>query len=104
LDVEFHALLAAATKNPVQERLVADLRDLHEDQSLRVLHARDRTQRALAEHEAILAAVAARDEALARDCMEAHLTAIYLESHELVAQSPKTGRGADQKRRRTRRQ
>jgi hypothetical protein len=35
--------------------------------------------------------------------MEVHLTAIYLESHELVAQSPKTGRGADQKRRRTQR-
>jgi DNA-binding FadR family transcriptional regulator len=103
LDVEFHALLAAATKNPVQERLVADLRDLHQDQSLRVLHARDRTQRALVEHEAILAAVTAQDEAAARECMEIHLTAIYLESHELVAQSPKTGRGADQKRRRTQR-
>jgi GntR family transcriptional repressor for pyruvate dehydrogenase complex len=103
LDVEFHGLLAAAAKNPVQERLVADLRDLHQDQSLRVLHARDRTQRALAEHEAILVAVTARDEAAARACMEVHLTAIYLESHELVAQSPKTGRGADQKRRRTQR-
>jgi DNA-binding FadR family transcriptional regulator len=104
LDVEFHALLAAAAKNPVQERLVADLRDLHQDQSLRVLHARDRTQRALAEHEAILHAVEERDENAARKYMEAHLTAIYLESHELVAQSPKTGRGANQKRRRTQRQ
>jgi DNA-binding GntR family transcriptional regulator len=84
--------------------LVADLRDLHQDQSLRVLHARDRTQRALAEHEAILAAVAARDDAAARERMEVHLTAIYLESHELVAQSPKAGRGANQKRRRTQRQ
>jgi DNA-binding FadR family transcriptional regulator len=100
LDVEFHALLAAATRNPVQKRLVADLRELHEDQSLRVLDARDRTQRALAEHEAVLAAVAARDEAAARDCMGAHLNAIYLESHELVAQSPKPRRGARQKRRR----
>jgi DNA-binding FadR family transcriptional regulator len=104
LDVEFHALLAAATKNPVQERLVADLRDLHQDQSLRVLHAHDRTRRALAEHEAILHAVEERDEPAARKYMEAHLTAIYLESHELVAQSPKTGRGAHQKRRRTQRQ
>jgi DNA-binding FadR family transcriptional regulator len=104
LDVDFHALLAAAAKNPVQERLVADLRDLHQDQSLRVLHARDRTQRALAEHEAILVAVEHRDEPAARTAMEAHLTAIYLESHELAAQSPKTGRGADQKRRRTQRQ
>jgi GntR family transcriptional repressor for pyruvate dehydrogenase complex len=73
LDVEFHALLAAAAKNPVQERLVAHLRELHEDQSVLVLHAPDRTQRALAEHEAILAAVAARDEAASRDTMEAHL-------------------------------
>jgi DNA-binding FadR family transcriptional regulator len=101
LDVEFHALLAAATKNPVQERLVADLRDLHQDQSLRVLHAHDRTQRALAEHEAILAAVTARDEAGARKSMEIHLNAIYLESHELVARSPKAGRATGQKRRRT---
>jgi GntR family transcriptional repressor for pyruvate dehydrogenase complex len=101
LDVEFHAILAAAAKNPVQERLVADLRDLHEDQSLRVLDARDRTQRALAEHETILAAVAAGDEAAARERMEAHLNAIYLESHELVAQSPKPRRGARPKRRGT---
>jgi DNA-binding FadR family transcriptional regulator len=102
LDVEFHALLAAAAKNPVQERLVAELRELHEEQSVRVLRARDRTQRALAEHEAILAAVTARDEAASRAYMEAHLNAIYLESHELAARSPK-GRAGREKRRTTQR-
>jgi GntR family transcriptional repressor for pyruvate dehydrogenase complex len=85
LDVEFHALLAAAMKNPLQERLLAALRELHEDQSVRVLDALDRTRRALSEHEAILAAVVARDAAAARVAMGAHLEAIFRESHELVA-------------------
>jgi DNA-binding FadR family transcriptional regulator len=85
LDIAFHKLLAEAAHNPIHSRLVATLADLHHEQSAKVLALSERRHRSLNEHAAIFAAIAASDEKLAVEAMEAHLAITRAETHVLSA-------------------
>jgi DNA-binding FadR family transcriptional regulator len=73
-NLAFHCAIAAATQNFVLERLVKQQADLAGE-----LHQRqhyqdgDELERMRAEHQAIAAAIAARDSATAQDLVRAHL-------------------------------
>jgi len=84
LDVAFHVVIAEATRNRVQVQLVENLRELLLEQSIAVARLPGRLEAATAEHRAILAAVAAGEEASARAAMAHHLRRIRAESHRVV--------------------
>ena len=85
-DSRFHIAVARASRNPLLPRLVSELRDLLEEQSLAVLAREDRLSRAMAEHAAVLAAIRAGDGEAAAAAMEAHLVSVEREVALLGAQ------------------
>jgi DNA-binding FadR family transcriptional regulator len=93
LDAAFHFVLAEATWNQVQVRLVGNLRELLVEQSLAVASVPGRLAAATGEHRAILEAVRAGDEAGARAAMARHLDGIQTESHRLGTDTTQ-GRGS----------
>ena len=94
LDAAFHVVIAEATRNRVQVRLVESLRELLVEQSIAVARIPGRLAAATEEHRAILAAVGSRDEAGARAAMAHHLERIRAESHRL-ASGLRVERGGD---------
>lgn len=84
LDVDFHDILARASGNAVQLYLIRSLRDLQEEQSVKVLLAPRRIERAMQEHQRIYDAVVSQDSRAAKIAMRRHLEQIRVESHELA--------------------
>lgn len=76
LDGQFHAGVARASGNPLLERIVEFIRTGLEEQSRALSTVRGRSERAVAEHWAIVDAIAARDVRAAEEAMQAHLNAV----------------------------
>ena len=76
-DLAFHVLLAEATGNRVQARLVEDFRELQYRQSLDLAHLDGRMKEAELEHRRILVAVRARRPEQARRAMAEHLECVH---------------------------
>lgn len=76
LDGEFHIGVARASGNPLLERIIEFIRAGLEEQSRALSTVGGRSQRAVAEHFAILEAIEARDVQGAEDAMRAHLAAV----------------------------
>jgi len=76
IDADLHIGIAAATRNPLFELLVGDLRQVLQDQALTLSKIEGRAQRADAEHQRILDAIEAGDGAAAAAAMEAHLDSV----------------------------
>jgi GntR family transcriptional repressor for pyruvate dehydrogenase complex len=75
-DLRFHVKLAEATGNQLQVRLVTDLRELQFEQTVVMAELMGGLAAPDAEHQAIVDAVRAGDEAGARQAMADHLDAI----------------------------
>jgi len=75
LDASFHIAIARSSGNPLMVRLVEDLRDVLEQNSLAAARAPYRRREASDEHRAIYDAIVDRDSDAAAAAMEAHLTA-----------------------------
>ncbi len=78
-DVAFHEALAQAGGNRVLLSFLLSLRDLLQERMLGGTAVPGTIERNLAEHEAVLAAVLARDGAAARQAMHEHLDHTYTE-------------------------
>jgi DNA-binding FadR family transcriptional regulator len=76
LDGQFHIGVARASGNPLLERVIEYIRAGLEEQSRAVSTVRGRSERAVAEHWAILDAIGARDVRGAEEAMRAHLAAV----------------------------
>jgi DNA-binding FadR family transcriptional regulator len=76
LDGQFHTGVARASGNPLLERIIDFIRTGLEEQSRALSTVRGRSERAVAEHWAILDAIAARDIEGAEAAMRAHLSAV----------------------------
>lgn len=85
-DSEFHYLVAVAARNTVVDRIVDLLMDLLRDSRARRLQVPGRSERSLAGHERILAAIARHDPAAARAAMLRHLG----EVGELIAHAQRS--------------
>jgi len=72
-DTTFHQELARSTGNPVFHVLMSTLTDLLAELQARYLDRTEYRELALTEHEAILAAIRARDGQSARDSMQRHI-------------------------------
>jgi DNA-binding FadR family transcriptional regulator len=79
-DLAFHILLAEASGNELQARLVREIRGLHQEMNIAVARITD-LEAPLAEHTAILRAVERRDAEAAEAAMAAHLQAILDRTH-----------------------
>jgi DNA-binding FadR family transcriptional regulator len=88
LDVSFHVALAEMTGNRLQAHLVEILRAFMIEQSQAVGRVAGRLADANAEHRAILAAVAARDEACASEAMQTHLLSGQITWQRLLGSEP----------------
>ncbi|WAX58968.1 FCD domain-containing protein [Jatrophihabitans cynanchi] len=75
-DGRFHIGVARASGNPLLERIVEFIRSGLEEQSRALSTVRGRSERAVAEHWAILEAIGSRDARAAEDAMRAHLRAV----------------------------
>jgi GntR family transcriptional repressor for pyruvate dehydrogenase complex len=76
IDAEFHVGVAAVTGNPLLMKLISDIRNGVEDESLAVSVVVNRRAGARAEHLAIVDAIAQQDGEAAAAAMCAHLDAI----------------------------
>jgi DNA-binding FadR family transcriptional regulator len=76
IDADFHVAIATATGNPLFPRLVAELRNVLQDQALVVANYPGRAAEAAAEHQAIFEAIEARKGAAAAEAMARHLEAV----------------------------
>ena len=76
IDADLHVSIAAATRNPLFELLVTDLRQVMQDQALAMSRIEGRHQQAHHEHQEILRSIEAGDGAAAAAAMEAHLDAV----------------------------
>jgi len=76
IDAEFHVAIAGTTGNPLLMKLIGDMRNSLEDESLAVSVVAHRRAGARAEHRAIVDAIARHDGGAAADAMRAHLDAI----------------------------
>lgn len=77
-DLTFHVLLAEATGNRVQARLVEDFRELQFQQSLALAQIAGRMKEAELEHQRILVAVRDQRPQEARSAMAEHLKFVHL--------------------------
>jgi GntR family transcriptional repressor for pyruvate dehydrogenase complex len=75
-DTAFHAALARATRNTVVVRIMETLNDLLTESRKLALKQRSRPERSLKGHEAVVAALARRDEDGAARAMHAHIDEI----------------------------
>lgn len=75
-DAKFHCTIARATRNLLFVRLVEDLREILQEQSLAVSTLRDRAASAAREHHGVLDAIVAGDGDGAAAAMEEHLDAV----------------------------
>jgi DNA-binding FadR family transcriptional regulator len=76
IDAELHVAVAAVTGNPLLMKLISDMRNSVEDESLAVSAVANRRTGARAEHLAIVNAIARQDGEAAAAAMLAHLDAI----------------------------
>ncbi|MFG1706930.1 FadR/GntR family transcriptional regulator [Nonomuraea sp. M3C6] len=76
IDADFHIAIAAATGNPLFPRLIADLRDVLQEQALELATIEGRTAQAAREHQDIFDAIMAGDGDAAARAMDAHLEAV----------------------------
>jgi DNA-binding FadR family transcriptional regulator len=76
IDADIHIGIAAATRNPLFELLVGDLRQVLQDQALTLTKIEGRAHSADIEHQAILDAIEAGDGPAAAAAMEAHLDSV----------------------------
>lgn len=76
LDGQFHIGVARASGNPLFERMVEFIRAGLEEQSRALSTVRGRSERAVAEHFAVLSAIEARDVDGAEQAMREHLGAV----------------------------
>lgn len=72
----FHLTIARATGNELFTRLIGEIREILQEQSLAISTIRDSGSRAAGEHRRILDAIAAGDSAGAGAAMDAHLDAV----------------------------
>ena len=82
IDADLHIGIAAATRNPLFELLVGDLRQVLQDQALTLTRIEGRARQADIEHQRILEAIEAGDGAAAAAAMEAHLDSVATLSEE----------------------
>ena len=85
-DGQFHSTLARATGNMLFPRLLEDLREILQEQSLAVSALRNRGATAVHEHRAILTAVIAGAENDAAEAMKQHLDAVEDAVRQLARQ------------------
>jgi DNA-binding FadR family transcriptional regulator len=86
-DALFHCAIARASANPLFLRMIEDLREILQEQSLAVSALPDRKFRAAVEHSAVLDAIADRDSESAGAAMTNHLDAVE-EAIRLLARQP----------------
>jgi len=75
-DGQFHCAIAKATGNKLFLRLIEDLREILQGQSLAVTTLRNRGAEAAVEHRKVVEAIIARDGEAAAAAMEEHLDAV----------------------------
>lgn len=73
-DIDFHAAVARASRNPVIETMFGSIRSLAFELMLRSLGDRDVTREGVPYHHEVFAAIRDRDPARAREAMAGHLT------------------------------
>ena len=76
LDIELHQLILRAAGNPLLEHLMAALSVLGAESRSFTAQLPGVSEKTIAEHQEIVAAIAARDPGAAGDAMDAHLTRI----------------------------
>ncbi len=76
VDSDFHIEIARATGNPLFPKLIGELRQVLQEQALRVSTLPGRADEARAEHRRIYEAIAAGDGEAAAAAMDAHLAAV----------------------------
>nr|WP_240159001.1 FadR/GntR family transcriptional regulator [Burkholderia sp. Ax-1724] len=92
LDADFHVAIARATGNPLLAKIIGNLRTMVEEEAFTAARLPQRRSQAHSEHRAIYAAIAARDPALARAAMTAHMDSIDQSIADLE-DSPRKQRG-----------
>lgn len=80
----FHCAIAKATGNELFARLIGDIREILQEQSLAISTIRDSGSRAAGEHRAVFDAIGRRDVAAAGAAMEAHLDAVQVAIEQLT--------------------
>jgi GntR family transcriptional regulator, transcriptional repressor for pyruvate dehydrogenase complex len=80
----FHCAIARTTGNMLFARLIEDLRDILQEQSLAISTIRDSGARAAREHRRVLDAIAEGDSDAAGAAMEAHLDAVQVAIEQLT--------------------
>ena len=95
LDAQFHCTIARATGNMLFLRIIEDLREILQEQSLAVSALPDRHERAASEHRAVFDAIARGDAGGAAAAMARHLGAVENAVSELTSESDETSQGGD---------
>jgi GntR family transcriptional regulator, transcriptional repressor for pyruvate dehydrogenase complex len=80
----FHCTIAKATGNELFARLIGDIREILQEQSLAISTIRDSGARAAGEHRAVFDAIGRRDVGGAGAAMEAHLDAVQVAIEQLT--------------------
>jgi len=79
----FHLTIAKATGNRLFARLIGEIREILQEQSLAISTIRDSGARAAREHRRVLDAIAASDSVEAGAAMDAHLDAVQVAIEQL---------------------
>jgi GntR family transcriptional repressor for pyruvate dehydrogenase complex len=85
-DLDFHLILAAATKNALLEALMDAMIDLLRDQRKKTFAASGGARRGIYHHRRILESISRRDPDAAREAMRAHLNQVRADSLVLPAE------------------
>lgn len=86
-DLDFHLALSAATGNPLVEVLMGPIMKPIRDHLLAAVSIPGRREQSIAEHEAVVKAIADRDPERAAEMMERHLSIVAEEIKALHSQS-----------------
>jgi len=86
IDGQFHITIARTTGNPLVVRLIEDLRDTMQEQSLALREVPNRHERATQEHRAILDAIIRQDTEGAAAAMAGHLGGVEVALGQLARQ------------------
>lgn len=93
LDAQFHCAIARATGNKLFLRLIEDLREILQEQSLAVSALPGRHEGAASEHRAVLEAIARGDAEGAAQAMARHLGAVEIAVRQLTTESKASQEG-----------
>jgi GntR family transcriptional repressor for pyruvate dehydrogenase complex len=94
-DIELHERITAAARNPILSRFMASISRLGRASRARTVEIPGVPEQSLADHEAIVAALKARDPQAARQAMLHHLNHVEKELKQLVLPTTRTAAMAE---------